>query len=164
MDRDEQLLLHELLTRERVLSLGVLVEGKPYVGLLPFAVTPDFRAVLIHASQLARHSRGLLPGAPFSAMVHRSDRPEDPALDPLQIPRLTVHGKVVRLERDSADHDLAARAYVEKFPDSARTFALGDFNLYQLELAHGRLVAGFARARNVSADEIAGLPGALGRP
>ncbi len=46
-DRD---LLNDLLTEARVLSLGVLVEGAPYVGLLPFAVSEDKGSALVHAS------------------------------------------------------------------------------------------------------------------
>jgi hypothetical protein len=36
-----------------VLSLTVLVEGDPAIGLLPFAATPDFDAVSVNASYLA---------------------------------------------------------------------------------------------------------------
>ena len=37
MLRSEELdLLHQLLARQRVLSMSVIVDDKPYVGLLPF--------------------------------------------------------------------------------------------------------------------------------
>ena len=51
--------LRELLDGQRVLSLAVLVDGAPCAGLLPFAALPERNGVLIHASRLARHSRGL---------------------------------------------------------------------------------------------------------
>ena len=60
-------LLHELITDQRVLALAVVIDGKPAVGLLPFAVKQDFSALLVHASSMARHTKGLHAGAPFSA-------------------------------------------------------------------------------------------------
>ena len=62
MEQEELSLVKKLLTDCRVLSLGVLVDGKPHVGLLPFVSAADYRSALVHASQLARHSRGLQPG------------------------------------------------------------------------------------------------------
>ena len=38
MKVEDREVLRHLLTEVRVLSLGVLVEGEPYVGLLPFVV------------------------------------------------------------------------------------------------------------------------------
>lgn len=132
-----------LLCRVRVLSLGVTVDAEPHVGLLPFVVVPDFGSVLVHASRLARHTRGLLPGAPFSALIHG---PDEPDADPLQVPRLTVAGTVQPLARDDRGWEDARRLYLDRFPGSAQTFSLGDFGLYRLQLESGRLVAGFARA------------------
>ncbi len=65
MNQEDTTLLRDLLLGQRVLSLGVLVDGAPYVGLLPFALAKDRRALLVHASSLARHTRGLVEGAPF---------------------------------------------------------------------------------------------------
>jgi len=132
-----------LLRHVRVLSLGVIVDAEPHVGLLPFVVAPDFGSVLVHASRLARHTRGLLPGAPFSALIHG---PDEPDADPLQVPRLTVAGTVRPLARGEREWEEARRLHLERFPGSAQTFALGDFALYRLQFESGRLVAGFARA------------------
>lgn len=143
-DRD---LLRDLLTRQRVLSLAVLVDGEPYVGLLPFAMQPDFSAALVHASALARHTAGLQTGAPFSLLVHQPDHAE---ADPLQLPRVTLQGKVSLFAKDSQDYAAARSVYLTKFPDSQQTFALGDFNLYALGIASGRFVAAFGRIYNLS--------------
>lgn len=43
MSSEDAALLRDLLERRRLLALGVLVEGEPYVGLLPFAVAADIR-------------------------------------------------------------------------------------------------------------------------
>ncbi len=142
--------LRDLLQSTRVLALAVLVDGEPYVGLLPYAMSPDYGGALVHASALARHTKGLVSGAPFSALIHRPDRPD---ADPLQVERITVEGTVEMVERESDTYRDSQRRYVERFPTSAPTFALGDFNLYHLRFVSGRYVGGFARARTFTADD-----------
>ena len=153
MNTEDQQLLRDLLDRCRVLSLGVLVDGAPYVGLLPFATTADRHSLLVHASGLARHTRGLGDGAPYSALIHLPDAEGDP----LQIGRVTFSGEVRRLQERTPEHDAARDRFLARFPDSAQTFELGDFGLYALRMREGRLVAGFARARNVSPGDLSTL-------
>lgn len=146
MNAEDAVLLRELLA-QRVLSLGVLVDGAPHVGLLPFALASDRQTLLVHASELARHTRGLGDGAPWSALLHA---PDDPAGDPLQVGRATLSGVVERLAAGTPDHADARARFLARFPGSAQTFELSDFGLYALRVREGRLVAGFARARNIS--------------
>lgn len=148
MNDEERRLLRDLLTGQRVLSLSVLVDGEPHVGLLPYVVQPDLGAALVHASDLARHSRGLQPGAPFAALIHFPDRFD---ADPLQLPRVSLEGTVTVLDRGTPEYDAGRERYLSRFPASDVTFTLGDFRLYQLGFERGRLVAGFARARTVTA-------------
>ncbi len=147
MKADELRLLEKLLTEIRVLSLGVLVDGKPHVGLLPFVTAADRRSALVHASQLARHSRGLQPGSPFSILIHAW---EGQGTDALQVPRVTISGTVQLVAQADADYESASQAYIDRFPGSEQTFVLGDFNLYRLCFEWGRLVSGFARAITLS--------------
>ncbi len=147
MDTDDAALLKKLLTEVRVLSAGVLVDGAPYVGLLPFALSKDFSTAYVHVSQLARHSKGLGTGAAFSALIHA---PDDPASDPLQVPRLTLNGVAEVQERGSPGRETGKAAFLARFPDSEITFELGDFDLVALRIRDGRYVVGFANARNVS--------------
>lgn len=149
MDPEELSLVRKLLTEPRVLSLGVLVDGRPHVGLLPFVTAADYRSALIHASQLARHSRGLQPGLPFSVLIHDSD---DQEVDPLQVPRVTISGTVQLVAQVDSDFETSRQAYIDRFPSSEQTFLLGDFNLYRLHFEWGRLVSGFARAVTLSPD------------
>ncbi len=145
--RDEDaVLLRDLLTRTRVLSLAVVADSAPVIGLLPFAAEPDLQALLVHASRLARHARGLLPGAAFAALVH-----DDPATatDPLQVPRVTLEGRVETLERGGETWAAGRERYLEILPSAAVTFGLGDFELYRLVIDHGRFVVGFARTVNL---------------
>ena len=139
--------LRLLLERQPVLSLAVLLEADPYVGLLPYALRSDYGAALIHASKLARHSGGLEDGAPFAVLIHEPAMPE---VDPLQIPRVSLQGTVERIPKDSPAYAEGRDAYLERFPTSATTFALGDFDLYWLHFERGRYVAGFAQAINLN--------------
>jgi len=153
MTRDDASLLRQLLD-QRVLSLGVLVDGAPYVGLLPFAVTEDRQALIVHASGLARHTSGLGNGTPWSALLHL---PDDPRGDPLQVGRVTLSGEVRRLPEPSPEHAAAKGRFLARFPGAAQTFELADFGLYALHIREGRLVAGFARAHHVSPGDLATL-------
>jgi hypothetical protein len=147
MSPEEKELLTRLLSECRVLSLGVLVDGKPHVGLLPFIVADDHRSALVHASQLARHSRGLQPGSPYSALIHAEVDPEG---DSLQVPRVSFSGTVQHVAQSDAEYVASRTAFIERFPSSELTFYLGDFNLYRLHFERGRLVSGFAGATALS--------------
>lgn len=129
------------------MTLGVLVEGEPYLGLVPFAARGDLGALWIHASRLARHAAGLFENAPFAALIHG---PERAAADPFQVPRVSLRGKVLPLAAGATEFEEGRRAYLAKLPAAERNFQLGDFTLYLLAVDGGRFVAGFGRAYNLS--------------
>lgn len=155
MQADDITLARSLLLHQQVLTLAVVVEGEPCAGLLPFAATTELDAVLVHASRLARHTRGLAAGSPFSAVIHK---PEGPGVDPLQVPRLFLDGTVEILAKDSAAYGEGRDLYEAKLPAAAPIFSLGDFDLYRLVIAKARLVVGFARAVRVDLSELARTP------
>jgi len=157
MKPEELDLLENLLTENRVLSLGVMVDGRPHVGLLPFVVADDRQSALVHASQLARHSRGLQPGSAFSILLHAADHPE---ADPLQITRVSISGTVQHVAHSDAEYETSREAFIDRFPSSELTFTLGDFNLYRLHFERGRLVSGFARAITLGPESFEELPSA----
>ncbi|HEX5817429.1 MAG TPA: hypothetical protein VFY20_01025 [Gemmatimonadales bacterium] len=145
--------LRALVAGQRVLALGVLVEESPHVGFLPYAVGDDGATLLVHASKLARHTRGLLPGAEFSALIHESDRGD---VDPAQLRRATLHGRVVPLARDTGPYLEARERFLARLPTAAVTFQLGDFALFALHVESGRYVGGFAQAVDVRAADLRG--------
>jgi heme iron utilization protein len=147
MTPEDRSRLAGLLSGQRLLALGVVVDGKPVVGLVPYTLAPDRTALLIQASRLAHHSRGLESGGRWSGVVHEPDSPEQ---DPLQVPRLTLEGDVVALARADPAFEDCSRAFLARFPAAATTLALPDFTLYRLELDGGRLILGFGRALNLS--------------
>jgi putative heme iron utilization protein len=137
--------------RVRVLALGVLVDGEPTVGFLPYALDEDGTSLLVHASRLARHTRGMLPGAEFSALIHERD---DGAGDPFQLRRVTLQGRIVPLARDAGPWLEARRRYLERLPWATPTFQLVDFGLFALHVETGRYVAGFAQAADLRAQDL----------
>ena len=151
MKPEEKSQLLGLLTESPVLSLSVLVDQLPYVGLLPFAATERLDAVIIHASGIAKHSSGLGDGAPFSVLIHEAVRSD---LDPLQIPRVMLHGTVGLIAKGSEDYREGREIYLRKFPSAAQTFALGDFNLFRLGFSKGRFVVGFGRTLNLKTETL----------
>ena len=138
--------IRTLLDTARVLTLAVLVDGEPVAALLPYVESADGGSLLVHASGLARHTRGLIDGVTVGVAVHV---PATPDRDPMQIPRLTVQATVRHLARGTPAFDRAAAALAARLPATATTLALPDFEVFALQLGRGRYVEGFARAVNV---------------
>ena len=147
MESEDRALLKGLLDEQRLVALGLVVEGEPVIGLLPFAVSEDYGALYVQASGLARHSRGLVAGARFSGVIHRPDAPEE---DALRTPRAVLEGVVDPFDEDRPERAVAVRSLVGRFPSAAMTLALPDFKVYRLELTGGRLIGGFGRALNLA--------------
>ncbi len=145
MEVSELQLLRRLLTEERILTLAVVVDGVPVAGVLPFLAQADLAGLYVHTSALARHSRGLAPGAPFSAAIHL---PLAPGVDALQSQRVVLEGEVAAVP--AAELEAVAAAWLEAFPSAAMTVGLGDFVFHRLRLGGGRLISGFARASGLS--------------
>jgi putative heme iron utilization protein len=157
MDRDVLIAIRNLLSSTRVLSLAVLVDGDAEAALLPFALSPGLDAAYVQASALARHSRGLMPGAKVGLLIHAPDGSDR---DAMQLPRLMVQATVRILERETDEFATAAARFIDRFPGAKMTLNLGDFTLYELALGRGRYVEGFARALNVGPEtfnEVASL-------
>lgn len=151
MQPEDQELLIELVTQQRVASVSVLVEEKPYIGMLPFVMASDFGSALIHASRLARHTVGLVPEAPFGLMVQEPDHWK---ANPSQLARVSFQGTVHPMNRESESYEQGKSLYLEKFPKSRITFGLGDFRLYELKVETARFVAGFGKTFDLSPPEL----------
>ena len=147
MDRDTLEAIRRMLTTRKVLCLTLIIDGEAAASLLPFAVAPGFLGVYVQASSLARHSRGLLAGAKVGLLVHDPDTDD---VDPLQIARLSVQATVEPLERDTGECKAAADVISGRFPTANLTLTLADFRLYRLRFDHGRFIAGFAQAYDLT--------------
>lgn len=148
--------LQSLFTEQRVLSLALTLppDGAAYAGLLPFIMDTGRTAVLVRASKLARHSRGLVEGARVCVLIHEKD---DETKDPLQLKRVTFECTVERLARDTPEWVAARERYLARFPSAELTLGLTDFQMYRLVPESGMYVAGFGRAIALPPEDIAGL-------
>lgn len=150
--RDVQSLFNE----QRVLSLALSIPpaGHAYAGLLPFILDSDRVALLVRASKLARHARGLIAGARVCVLIHERD---DATKDPLQLKRVTFECSVEPLARDTPEWTAARDRYLERFPSAELTVGLTDFQIYRLVPDSGMYVAGFGRAIALPPEDIARL-------
>jgi hypothetical protein len=137
-------LLRRLVTESRILTLAVQPAGEIVLGVLPFLAEADLQSLIVHASRLAKHSRGLVGGAPFSVAIHEPDHAD---ADPLALARLLVAGSVEAVA-DGEQRRLES-LWVQRFPSAVMTISLGDFAFHRLRIESGRLIAGFAQAYSV---------------
>jgi putative heme iron utilization protein len=121
-------------SRRAALGTRDAENGAPYVSLVAPATAAD-GAPLLLLSRLARHTRNLEADPRAALLV--DDRA---AGDPMIGARLTVNGRMARID------DEAARARFLARQPGARTYAgFADFDLWRLEPESAHLVAGFGR-------------------
>lgn len=117
--------------------------GFPFATLVTVATDHDGSPLLL-TSQLSAHTRNLERDPRASILLAQGGKG-----DPLAHPRLTVLG---RAQRTGADH--VRRRFLARHPKAGLYAGFGDFSFWRLEIAAAHLNGGFARARELSADEI----------
>jgi len=143
--------LRELLAAQRVAALGTLGEdGAPFVSMVPFAVDPQDRSLVIHVSGLAAHTRNLQRTPRASLLVCTAEVAGQP-VHALARVTLDVTG---RDTIDEADRQACRAAYLARFPEAEPMTALGDFRFVRLQPMGARQVAGFGAARSLDAAEL----------
>jgi putative heme iron utilization protein len=148
--------LRELIEAQAVASLGTLHDGEPFVSMVPFALLPDGAGFVIHVSSLAAHTKDMVASPAVSLMIMAGPRDDVP---PQAVARVTIQGDAIRIPDDAPIHEAAKAIYLERFPQSEQTFALGDFALFAIRPRQARYVGGFAQAKTITAE---GLARALG--
>lgn len=141
--------LLDLVTSRNTAALGTLHHGEPRVSMVPFAVLPDGKGVVIHVSRLAAHTADMLATPRVSLMVTAAERRDLPAQ---ALPRVTIQGDARQLLDATAD---ARAAYLGRFPDAAAMFELADFSLFMIEPVSIRVISGFGEAATLSAGDFA---------
>lgn len=124
--------------------------------MTPFALLPKGRGIIIHVSGLAAHTRDMLANPAVSLLIVAT-----PATDtsPLALPRVSVQGRAQPCPAEHPGHAEARACYLAKFPESAPMFSFADFMLFLVEVRTARLVAGFGRARTLTAEQFAAACG-----
>jgi putative heme iron utilization protein len=107
---------------------------------------------VIHVSALAAHTRDMIESPAVSLLVTATLTPE---ADPTALARVTIQGDAVRIPDGAPIHEIAKAIYLERFPQSAQTFALGDFALFAIRPRSARYVGGFAQAKTITAEGLA---------
>ena len=121
-------------------SLAVLEpeSGFPLVSRIGVSIDAD-GAPLFLASELSGHSKALEADPRCSILFG-----EPPAKgDPLAFPRVTVIGKIVKLNRDEPAHEARRAGYLEKHPKAALYIDFGDFHFFKIRIERAALNGGF---------------------
>ena len=148
--------IRDLVEAQTVASLGTLHDGEPFVSMVPYALLPKGAGFVIHVSALAAHTKDMLASPTVSLMIMAVPDRETP---PQALARVTIQGDAIRIPDEAPIHEGAKALYLERFPQSAQTFELGDFALFAIRPRQARYVGGFAQAKTITAE---GLARALG--
>lgn len=141
--------MRTLLTNQRVASLATLHAGAPAVSMVPFALLPQGRGLVIHVSSLATHTADLQAHPVVSLMVTAVPEPDASVL---ALPRVTLLGDAAALPAASADHAEARSIYLERFPEAEPMFDFSDFWLFVIVVRSARFIGGFAQARSITGE------------
>lgn len=84
-------------------------------------------------------------------LICESDQSEP---DPQTLARLTLLGSAHQMPQDSPNYPAARDRYLVRFPQSAQLFSFKDFSMFRFLPQNERFVAGFARAYNLSTNQL----------
>lgn len=152
MNADARETLRMLLQERSTLALGTLQANEPYVSLLPFAVAPTGTGLIMHASQLAAHTKNMQDNPRVSLLVSEH---EHSGKMPQSLARATMQGLARAVGSEEPDYPLLRETYLRRFPDAAPMFDFTDFHLFFVEVLSTRLITGFAQAMTIDADRFA---------
>lgn len=158
MNTDTSRVLRALLQEQSVAALGTLQDNEPYVSMVPFAVTPTGKSLIIHTSRLAAHTQNMRRNERVSVLV---TEPEGADKIAQSLARVTIQGNAREAAVEEADYPRWREAYLGRFPSAAPLFDFADFSLTLIDVASARLVAGFAQAVSLDADSFAVAAGEL---
>ena len=119
--------------------------------MVPYALLPAERCLVLHVSGLAAHT-GNMARQPLTACLVTA--PEVDGEPVHALPRVTLHTRAEMLSPDHPTWGLCRAAYLARFPDAEPMTGLPDFRFVALHLLSARQVAGFGAARSVDADEL----------
>lgn len=122
-------------------------DGTPFATLVNVATDFDGAPVLL-MSGLAGHTKNLAADPRASILLAEGGKG-----DPLAHPRLTVTGRVRRIDAVEERERLKLR-FLARHPKSALYADFGDFGFYRLEISSVHLNGGFARAADFPGEAV----------
>lgn len=151
MDDISQKMLANLIRTQRIAALGTLRDGAPFVSMILYAASLDFQFFYTLISRLAHHTQDILKDPRISLMIVELD---DDSQDPRQLARVSITGQAEAIAPRAAEYDPVKTLYIEKFPQAAFNLTLKDFTFHQIAPRKVRYVAGFAKAYDLSAEDL----------
>jgi hypothetical protein len=150
IDSDSLHTLARLIRTQRIAAFGTLRDGAPLVSMILYAVSSNFAQFYVHASRLALHTQDILKDPRVSLMIAETDTGEK---DPQTLARVSIRGEAVAVPSTDLEYEEAKAVYLEKFPEAAFNFTLGDFAIYKIVPRTARYVAGFGKIFNLTAED-----------
>jgi len=114
--------------------------GMPLVSRIAIG-TDDRGAVVSLASDLSFHCKALARDARASILVGEPGKG-----DPLAHPRVTLIGRMVKLDNASPEREKLREAWLRRHPKAQLYVDFADFHFYRLELERAHLNGGFGKA------------------
>ncbi len=89
-----------------MVALGTLQNEEPYVSMVPFAVAPTGKSLIIHTSRLAAHTRNMRRNERVSVLVTEA---EGAGKTPQSLARVTIQGISREAGIEEEDYPRCAR-------------------------------------------------------
>jgi putative heme iron utilization protein len=149
-DFDPKALARSLLRSIRAGTLATLDRntGHPFASLVNVATDVDGSPVIL-VSRLSTHTANIEVDGRASILLAETGKG-----DPLAHPRLTVLGHIARIAPEDADEARVRRRFLARHPKSELYAGFADFSFWRLAVASAHLNGGFARAADLSGDDV----------
>jgi putative heme iron utilization protein len=148
MDQDKLLKIQRqmadlLASRESVLLASTADDGTPHASYAP-VIMGDKGQYYIHISELAKHYHNLNANGRVSALIIEDEKD---AANIFARKRLTLDGKAVRIDKESANWNAIMDKFGAKFGEffNQSLRKQGDFHTFELSFACGHAGAGLRR-------------------
>lgn len=126
-------------------------DGAPLASMVAYVPLQGFERLFLHLSNLSQHTRNLLARSAASLVI---SEPDVGGRDPQTLARISLHGAVEILQRDSDAYSSARELYLQRLPDAEQLFDFSDFVLFCFSCRSAHYVGGFARAYALDLDEL----------
>lgn len=151
MEPELSVKLAQIIRTSRHAALGTLHNTAPFVSMVLFVPSSDFNNYYIHISRLAQHTRDIETDPRVGLMFTEKDNGLG---EPQQLARVSLVGCAFRVSPGDLDAPEAQSIYLARYPASASYFTFADFYLYRVKIESGRFVAGFAKAINLTTQDL----------
>ena len=150
-DDDARSLARQLMADAQFAAVAVLEleTGMPLVSRVAVAVEADGSPFVL-ASDLSGHSRALARDGRASLLFGEPG----PKGDPLTHPRVTVIGRIEKLERGDPQHTARRDFWLKKHPKSKLYVDFGDFHFWRMKVERANLNGGFGKAYELTAEDL----------